>query len=360
MKSFAFLVALSSFALACGGTTSNSNPGSGNDGGTTGDDGGVVGDDGGNPLGDATAPPGSYTLTWGPLQVPASTENTQCVVKRLGNMNKLHVGTIHNVLTQNSHHMIVYRVNDTTEQPTPFPCKPFTNTLNPANGSPLMITQKKDEILTLPDGVAYTLDANQMIRLEMHYINPGASTVTVEGTSTFTPIPDAAYKYEGDFLFIGDPDISLPPNSTQSLGPIFFKLPSMYASANFFAMTGHEHQYGTNVVVSTATNATDMGTPVYNVPGWMWSEPKTVFFNPTINIPQNGGFRFTCSWHNTSASTVQFGESANDEMCFFWAYYYPSLGPNAPKVCFHTDKTGGSGSDVCCPGSALCSFIPGQ
>jgi hypothetical protein len=360
MKSFVTLIALS-FGVGCGGTSTNGGNNANGDGGTTGDDGGIVGDgsaggDGASIIDSGPQPLGSYTIKFGPVSVAKGAENTQCVVKRLGNPALMHVGSIHNVLTQGSHHLIVYRTNDTVEQLTPFDCKPFVGTLNPAQGSPLMITQKKDELLTLPDGVAYTLQANQMIRLEMHYINPSANPIMVEGDSTFIPIADAAFKYEADFLFIGDPDISIPAHATQTLGPIFFKLPAVYATSNFFAITGHEHQYGTNVVIATATSASDPGTPVYNVPGWMWNEPKTEFFNPTFNIPANGGFKFTCDWNNTSAATVGFGESANNEMCFFWAYYYPSQGA---KVCFHTDKVPG-GVDFCCPGSQYCSLIPGQ
>ena len=361
MKSFVILAALA-FVVGCGGTsTSGGNNNANGDGGVTGDDSGVTGDgsagrDGGL-LGDSgPPPPGSYTLTFGPVSVAAGQENTQCVVKKLGNAALMHVGSIHNVLTQGSHHLIVYRTNDTVEQPTPFDCKPFVGTLNPAKGSPLMITQKKDELLALPDGVAYTLQADQMIRLEMHYINPGGSTIMVEGQSTFIPIADAAFKYEADFLFIGDPDINVPAHSTSTLGPIFYKLPAAFATSNFFAITGHEHQFGTNVTISTAMNAADPGTSIYNVPGWMWNEPKTQFFSPTINIPANGGFKFTCDWNNTSNAAVGFGESANQEMCFFWAYYYPSQGA---KVCFHTDKVPG-GVDFCCPGSQYCSAIPGQ
>ena len=271
MKSFVILAALA-FVVGCGGTsTSGGNNNTNGDGGVTGDDSGVTGDgsaghDGGL-LGDSgPPPPGSYTLTFGPVSVAAGQENTQCVVKRLGNAALMHVGSIHNVLTQGSHHLIVYRTNDTVEQPTPFDCKPFVGTLNPAKGSPLMITQKKDELLALPDGVAYTLQADQMIRLEMHYINPGSSAIMVEGQSTFIPIADAAFKYEADFLFIGDPDINVPAHSTSTLGPIFYKLPAAYATSNFFAITGHEHQFGTNVTISTAMSAADPGTSIYNVP----------------------------------------------------------------------------------------------
>jgi hypothetical protein len=343
--------ALASFVLAClAGCSSSSattTPGATDDGGTGGTDSSVY--DTGTP------PPGSYTGQCGPVTVGPGNDNTQCVFKRLGNMDKLHVGTFHNVLGDASHHLIVYRVNDTVEQPTPFDCKPFTDTLDPAKGSTLMITQKKDETLTLPKGVAYTLDANQMIRLEMHYINASSKEKTLVSTSTMIPIPDAEFKDEADFLFIGNPDISLPPGMKSTVGPSYFKLPAEYADAKFFAITGHEHQYGTNVLVNTASSASDPGTPVYNVPGWTWSEPATVFQDPPFSIPAGGGFKFTCEYENTGKDTVGFGESANDEMCFFWAYYYPSHGA---KVCIHTNTAGGSaGIDFCCPGSSYCSFF---
>src|SRR4051794_18498481 len=101
----------------------------------------------------------SYSLTVGPLAIPAGSENTQCIVKRLGNPMPLHVGSIHDTLGQASHHMVVYKVNDTVEQPTPFDCRPFQDAAT-GNGAPIIISQKSDDTLELPDGVAYTLDAN--------------------------------------------------------------------------------------------------------------------------------------------------------------------------------------------------------
>jgi Copper type II ascorbate-dependent monooxygenase, C-terminal domain len=300
------------------------------------------------------APAGlSYSLSVGPITVPAGVENTQCVVLNLGNPTPIHVGSIHNTLSQSSHHMIVYRTNDTVEQTTPFDCFPFTDTLDPTKGSTLMVSQKKDDTLTLPPGVGFTIQANQMVRIELHYINAGSAPVQVQASTTFVSMADSAYQNEADFLFIGDPDIKLAPNAATTLGPIYFPLPSDYAGAQFFAITGHEHHLGTNVTVSTATGPTDTGTSVYDVPGWLWSEPTTVQSNPPFTVPSGGGFNFTCSWNNTTDATVKFGESANDEMCFFWAYYYPSQGP---EVCVHTEQQGGH--DLCCPGPNIyCDFI---
>jgi hypothetical protein len=299
----------------------------------------------------------SYTLDFGPINVPPGTENTQCIVKRLGNTAPVHVGQIHDVLGDASHHMIVYRVNDTTERTTPFDCKPFTDTLNPADGSPLVITQKRDDTVQLPPGVGFTLDTNQMLRIEMHYINPDAAPVTLHSTSTMFVLPEMQYRDEASFLFVGDPAISIPPMSQATLGPVFFPVPDKYANSKFFAITGHEHRLGTNVQVWTATGVDDPAPkPVYQVPGWQWSEPKTVMYDPPFQVPAGGGLRFQCDWSNNSTSMIGFGESATAEMCFFWAYYYPSQGAS---VCLHEDGDAGT-SDLCCPGSAkLCDLLSG-
>lgn len=301
-----------------------------------------------------SSPIQSFTVSFPTLTIPAGVEKTQCVVVKLGNTSTVHIGQIHNTLGSSSHHMIVYRVADTVEQKTPFDCIPFVDTLDPTKGAPLMITQKKDDMLDLPAGVAYTLQPNQLVRIELHYINATQSAQTLSATSTM--ITSHTFHDEADFIFIGNPDIQIAPNSTFTLGPTFYKLDQdIFGGAKFFAVTGHEHRFGTNVTVNTATSASDPGTSVYDVPNWTWSEPATVFHNPPFTIPSGGGFNFTCDWNNTSGQTVKFGESANNEMCFFWAYYYPSKGA---YVCVHTSQRGGH--DFCCPGAFECAFILNQ
>jgi hypothetical protein len=326
------------------------------DGGSgTSDGGGTGSDDGGADRSDAFVPPGdALTLEWGPVTVGVGQEDTRCVVKRLGNDGAIRVGQFHNVLGLASHHFIIYRVDDTEERPEPFPCVPFTDALDPAKGSPLVITQIPEETITLPEGVAFSLEANQMIRLELHYINTTDQTQEVVSTATFVPMPDDEFVHEADFLFMGDVDIELPPNQASTLGPTYFPLPPVLEGSSFFAITGHEHHWGTNVHVAVADDDTDPGTDVYAIDDFAWDEPEVVYHDPPFQVPAGGGFRFTCEWYNGSDQTVTFGESANQEMCFFWAYYYPSKGA---KVCFQTDNFGGVAE--CCPGGDgfICDYL---
>ncbi|MGB8330356.1 MAG: hypothetical protein WCE62_09525, partial [Polyangiales bacterium] len=141
-------VALLAICVACGGSDAETQGGGGGNGGT----GGAAGTAGSGGLGGAFVPPAdSFTIKWGPTMVPAGTENTQCVVKRLGNTEPISIHEIHNELGATSQHFIVYRVDDTVERPEPYGCSPFSDTFN---DPPLIITQRADDRLTLPDGVA--------------------------------------------------------------------------------------------------------------------------------------------------------------------------------------------------------------
>ena len=57
-------------------------------------------------------------------------------------------------------------------------------------------------------------------------------------------------------------------NADPRFGKRMAKALSDLSGVKFFAMTGHEHQFGTNVRVATVTSASDPGQTVYDVPGW--------------------------------------------------------------------------------------------
>ncbi|HVK87850.1 MAG TPA: hypothetical protein VM513_27210 [Kofleriaceae bacterium] len=324
-----------------------------------------------NPPGtpDAPGPPSDappligekFSLEFGPLSIPPSEEGTKCIWLRLDNETPIKVRQLHNVLSSSSHHLIVYKDDmDTTEQTTPVDCQPFTGALNTTGMiAPIMITQKADDALTLPDGVAYTLDANQMIKIEMHYLNATDATQEARATVEFYRADESTIQHEADILFIGSPDIDIPAGETKTLKQ-FFKVPSYLdlSSSNIFAITGHTHQYGTDMQVRVAPSKTGPMTSVYAPQPFSWSEPETTDHAPGFSVPAGGGFEFECTYHNTGTLPVGFGESADDEMCFFWAYYYPSQGS---KVCVHTEQYGGAdGLNVCCPGDSLCALIEDQ
>ncbi|HRE91144.1 MAG TPA: hypothetical protein PK095_18625 [Myxococcota bacterium] len=281
-------------------------------------------------------------------------EATKCVVKRLDNPDVLWVSQVRTQLSSGSHHLIVYKSDETVERPTPFDCDPFVETLK-GQTFPLMITQIRQETLSFPNGVAFRFEPNQMIRLEAHYLNYFPNDITAEAQVHFDGIAESDVVSEANLLFYGNPDISIPANQT-------FTTPKRHLSVlpgtRVFAITGHTHAYGTDVSISVANNLNDPGQSIYPPEGepYLWDEPPVSYFDPPLFFENGGGFNYTCSWNNTSNRRLGFGESANQEMCFFWAYYYPSQGY---RLCVSPGTIGDglAGDEVCCPGHWVCDYI---
>jgi hypothetical protein len=195
-----------------------------------------------------------------------------------------------------------------------------------------------------------------MIKIEMHNLNPGDAPVPATATVDVFAADPAAIRDEANILFIGTPDITLPGVTMTEVHEFFSPGGALLdlSAARFFAITGHTHKLGLDVQVGTATTAGAAVTSVYAPDPFLWSEPETAIHQPEFMLPAGGGFDFRCTYYNNTAATVRFGESASDEMCFFWAYYYPS---NGSHVCAHSNFRG-LDLDLCCPeAGSLCSLL---
>jgi hypothetical protein len=259
-------------------------------------------------------------------QVAPGYESTKCQQVRLGNSDAVKIGQIHNKLSQASHHLVVSAVTDPAEtEGDPFDCMPFRAVLI---GAPLTVTQKHDDTIQMPDGVGFPLEPDQLMHLEMHFINTGTETVDVEATSELFPRSSPDEVQEASFIIIGSLNITIPAKSALELPWSFVTLPSDFADVNFFGATGHTHRFGTAARLQISGPQGADPKTIYDPPNFIWTEAELKFFSPEEHVPAGGGFRFQCAWDNPTDSELKYGESALDEMCFFWTYYYPRTAGN--------------------------------
>ena len=271
----------------------------------------------------APAMPPTTTPFVAAIRVPGvmpGEEGTVCTQVRLDN-EAAKIVEMHNTLSRGSHHFIVSRVTDPTEAEYPVtPCTPFRGAVR---GAPFTITQKHDDEVTLPAGVAYSIDADQLMHLELHYLNVGTMPIDVVAETRLFPASGSGALQEATVMLIGTGDILIAPREMASTGPKFIALPPGMEGAKFFAMTGHTHRFGTSVKVSAAGSTGQPITLLYDPQPYHWDSPEMKHLEPMVEVPAGGGFSFECSWINESDAMITFGESALAEMCFFWAYYYP-------------------------------------
>jgi len=295
----------------------------------------------------------TYDMFIGDWTMSPGKEVTKCTLKRLDNVDPIFVSGLKTKLASGSHHLIVYKSEETEEKPEPFNCVPFTEGL--IGGTfPLIISQMPEEHLEFPNGIAMKLEPNQMIRIEAHFLNYFPEDITAHADVTFETIKEEDVVAEANMLFYGTPDFSVKANAVTQTE---WNRLSQWENTNVFALTGHTHELGTNVEVYKTSEKEDDGDEIYPLgETFNWAEAPVIQYDPPLSFKKGDGFRYRCTWDNPTNKNVAFGESANAEMCFFWAYYYPSKGY---RLCINAGQYGADfGIDqVCCPGRPLCGLI---
>jgi uncharacterized membrane protein len=258
----------------------------------------------------------------GPIPLAAGEETTVCMVMPLGNTEDVVLNGFDMKLAPGSHHLIAYLTTAGVTAPSTYPCSPFTGVVI-GTDIPIAFANAEDITFSFPKGVAMDIPANSNIKIEAHYINTTASALQGRGQVTFNATPkSSAPPYQpANFLAAGTTNIDIPPNSSYSTGPIFTSPP---AGTHMVLVTTHEHRLGTRAQVWASAKEGDLSDEIADDNDW--ANPAWRTLAPQIDFDGTNGLTYQCDWTNTTDQTVQFGESALDEMCIIAGYYYPSQG----------------------------------
>jgi hypothetical protein len=286
---------------------------------------------------------GAVSVTIGPFQIGSGVEIVKCAVVKVPFDVDTDVVRIHTDLAPGSHHLILYRSVETQEQP-PYDCTSFAGVFN--GEAPVFIAESADSDMQLPTGVAYHFTAGQMVRLEAHYINTTQATLNAQGTvylvagatgMTYQPadmmmcgsVGSLACQLGGG-VHAGDSNYTLPVGFYDGTA-VNLRGPAMnvdLTKLKIFAFTSHEHHHGKNVTIWKSTgHDVAMAQKLYSNDSWDNPPLKVLPDDQLLTFATNEGFAWQCSYDASDTTTdLCFGESANDEMCFIWAYYFPSVG----------------------------------
>jgi hypothetical protein len=247
-------------------------------------------------------------------------ETTQCVILQLSNETPQMLRRIRSVISHGSHHLIAYRVPDTAPlHPEPAPCQAFEDITNGV--SPVIIAETADAEVEYPDGVGLAFAAHQRIKIEEHFLNAGDTIINGTGNVDFTLVDPQPSMVLANLMFWGPQQFAIDAHKAGSAEFAH----AVNAGVNVFGLTSHEHRFGTLATIGLATSATGPATELYR--NTDWEHPPLKTFDPPLAFDGTQSLRLHCEWLNTSNEVVPFGLSAaTNEMCFFWAYYYPSQG----------------------------------
>ncbi|MCX5741594.1 MAG: hypothetical protein NT062_03740 [Proteobacteria bacterium] len=244
--------------------------------------------------------------TWSPLitkswTLEPGTEHTSDI--NLVNLDEdVYVGGIRPIAPPGTHHTLVAR----------------GETAAIDAGNIIYASGVGTEAVQFPPGAGLKLAAGTLVGLQLHTFNTG--DVALQGTSgaEIYRVAPEDFTDEVDLVLAGSKTIALPPNTTTTVtGTCIVK-----ARQTVFALFPHMHQLGTHF--KTTLTVGGVAHVIHDAP-YAFEHQPFLAIEPVVLEPGDT-ITTECTWNNTTASMVTFGESSETEMCFSIMYRFPARG----------------------------------
>lgn len=213
-----------------------------------------------------------------------------------------------------THHTVLTYSNTATRPDGTTPCEAFTNANSMIYGSGV-----GTEPLRFPDGVAIRLEPGNQLLLNLHLFNTDGAPL--EGYSAIEAVlMDAAdVVHEAEVVLAGEESFSIPARASDYdvNGTC-----TMRGAVNVFAVMPHMHQYGVFMEV-TANHAG--GPTIIHEDFYSFDDQR---YTTLDALPMTSGetIDVRCRYDNPTDSSVTYGDSSLQEMCYAAIYRYPRLG----------------------------------
>ncbi len=265
--------------------------------------------------GGATVDPDAFTLTFDTFTVPPGGEVYKCqnFDNPFGGVDT-DVQGFESHMAKGSHHLLLFYRHGVKAGPAE-DCSGLEFAATPYS------TQLPDDGITLPDGVAALVKGDTSLRLQTHYLNATAEPIEAHVTLTLHRAKAGTVKDHAGVLFVVEPNIDIAPG-TKGVVKHDCKLPY---DMNLIKASSHMHKHGTAFTASIA------GDTVFETN--TWDDPKPALFAPAKAVHGGDPLSFQCTFDNTEATSLTFGESAKtNEMCIFVSAFYPLPAGGVPTV----------------------------
>ncbi len=174
-----------------------------------------------------------------------------------------------------------------------------------------------EEWQSFPDGMGFPVADGYEIVARMHYLNTGASELTVTPTYEWFTIDEAKVTHLlGPFAWVLTGWEIPPLAELTAVGTC-----NVPGDMHLVNVMPHMHQLGTEFFGEYLGGERD-GERWLDSVGYDPEDGVITQYQPAIELGQGDGMRFGCTWKNTFDKAI--GEGVGDnEMCILFGYAYP-------------------------------------
>jgi hypothetical protein len=175
------------------------------------------------------------------------------------------------------------------------------------------VAQSQDFSMSYPPGVGATIPTSIGFRMNMHYLNTGATAIEAQDQITMSVAKSGVVTQHAGTIFYQQVSIQVPATGQPYTATATCNLTQ---DVNLLSADSHMHQRATQFVATTP------GQMLYQTTAW--SDPTLAVYAPPIHLTSGTPLTWSCTYVNETGSPLTFGESAQTNvMCIYQGTFYP-------------------------------------
>jgi hypothetical protein len=265
-------------------------------------------------------PDGWQKLLEGDWTLPAGREDYYCVYATVP--RDLYVKAFRPLIPEGTHHTVLTRYTGNHADGI-VPCDVGTNGQSMIYGSGVGSPD-----FVFPAGVGLHLTAGTRLLLNLHLYNASDAPISGRSGTLFQEATADEIDHVGEIVLAG-PTVGLTvPTGTSTQSGTCNISSITDEPVQVFALSQHMHKLGRRL--KSVIRRGQQEIVLQDVP-YDFEQQTFQLVQPTVELRPGDVLTTYCTYDNTTGSTVRFGDSSDDEMCFTDLFYYPAQG--ASFVC---------------------------
>ena len=281
-------------------------------------------------------PESGYQLVTPTYEVPPFSEREVCTVMRLepqGDEKLYWANSLESLVTDGTHHMNVMMgefsfldafVGDGASEAAlgavggQYPCEEI-ETMELAYT--IFPSQRDNQKITLPEGVAAPLTAPLWLVFSHHYVNPTEDSVRINAILNIETIASSEVTDVASLVFSGIPELEVPVGADR----VVSRTCVFERDVEVALVSSHTHEWGECATMNHYDGHTDTVDSDPFFVNKLWEQPPILHFEPGVfPVTAGDGVHWSCHYKNDTDYTLIEDGTAAGEMCVFAAVTYPA------------------------------------
>lgn len=283
---------------------------------------------------DLAQPVSGYQIVTEPFVVDAYSEIEICSVVRMEALTDetlLWTNTLETLVSDDTHHMNVFigqfsfldpfMGDGASEDALGVPVGQYDcGDLSVMESAfPVFPSQRDNQQITLPEGVAAPLMVPALYVFSHHYVNATDTPVLINAAMNVETIPADQVEHAASLVFDAIGGFEVAPGERQ----VVDRTCVMDRDVNVALVSTHTHEWGECAALSAYTDGEIDPDPFFVNKSWE-VPPILHFESETYEIAAGDGIHYACHFDNNTDYTLTPDGTAEGEMCVFAAVVYPA------------------------------------